>query len=529
MLGVCVRECVRARTEDEQALYLLFESSSGYGLFERVESEEIGAELDEVQKSIVEYSKFTQIMKLKAFLPFKSAEEALLNCNEISEGILGDTLRQFLEMNLPKKKADKKAKFALGVQDSKLGNSISEALGTPCKCNDLTGELLRGIRLHFFRMLKGLKDGDVEKAQLGLGHSYSRSKVKFNVNRVDNMIIQSICLLDQLDKDLNTMAMRCREWYSWHFPELIKIVSDNYAFCQLALKIGHRSNIKDEESSIELISKIVDNDESLARQVWEAGKHSMGFDINEYDIENITSFATRVVNLFKYRIHLQEYLSERMMTVAPNLATLVGEAVGARLISHAGSLTNLAKYPASTVQILGAEKALFRALKTKGNTPKYGLIFHSTFIGRAAAKNKGRISRYLANKCSIASRIDCFSETTTNVFGIKLREQVEERLSFYDTGKSPRRNIDVMTEAADEVDAGEKKSAKKKRKAKADDDDDEEVATPAKGKKGKKAATPVEEDEEEETPKKKKKKKTATPVEEEEEEEKPKKKKKNKS
>merc|ERR1712057_130471 len=124
-------------------------------------------------------------------------------------------------------------------------------------------------------------------------------------------------------------------------------------------------------------------------------------------------------NLFKYRIHLQEYLSERMMTVAPNLATLVGEAVCARLISHAGSLTNLAKYPASTVQILGAEKALFRALKTKGNTPKYGLIFHSTFIGRAAAKNKGRISRYLANKCSIASRIDCFSETTTNVFGIQ--------------------------------------------------------------------------------------------------------------
>ena len=96
--------------------------------------------------------------------------------------------------------------------------------------------------------------------------------------------------------------------------------------------------------------------------------------------------------------------------VAPNLATLIGDIVGARLISHAGSLTNLAKYPASTVQILGAEKALFRALKTKGNTPKYGLIFHSSFIGKAHARNKGRISRYLANKCSIASRIDCFSE-----------------------------------------------------------------------------------------------------------------------
>ena len=54
-------------------------------------------------------------------------------------------------------------------------------------------------------------------------------------------------------------------------------------------------------------------------------------------------------------------------------------------------------------------RGVLRALKTKGNTPKYGLIYHSSFIGRAGAKNKGRISRYLANKCSIASRIDCYS------------------------------------------------------------------------------------------------------------------------
>ncbi|NXD18124.1 NOP56 protein, partial [Nothocercus nigrocapillus] len=143
--------------------------------------------------------------------------------------------------------------------------------------------------------------------------------------------------------------------------------------------------------------------------------------------------------------------------------------VGARLISHAGSLTNLAKYPASTVQILGAEKALFRALKTRGNTPKYGLIFHSTFIGRAAAKNKGRISRYLANKCTIASRIDCFSEVPTSVFGDKLREQVEERLAFYETGEPPRKNLEVMKEAmveASQVVAEVRKKQEKKEKKK---------------------------------------------------------------
>jgi nucleolar protein 56 len=123
------------------------------------------------------------------------------------------------------------------------------------------------------------------------------------------------------------------------------------------------------------------------------------------------------------------------------------------LFLQAGSLTNLAKAPASTVQILGAEKALFRALKTKGNTPKYGLIYHSTFIGRADAKNKGRISRYLANKCSIATRIDSFADEPNRLYGEKLRDQVEERLKFYETGASPRRNIDVMEEVSKELKA----------------------------------------------------------------------------
>merc|ERR1712224_1118686 len=154
--------------------------------------------------------------------------------------------------------------------------------------------------------------------------------------------------------------MRVREWYSWHFPELVKILADNYIYCRAALLIMDTSN------------------------------SSMGQDISPIDLINIHKFAKRVISLAEYRQKLHAYLIDRMEGIAPNLAELVGELVGARLISHAGSLTNLAKYPASTVQILGAEKALFRALKTKGNTPKYGLIFNSTYIGRASQQNKGR-------------------------------------------------------------------------------------------------------------------------------------------
>lgn len=121
---------------------------------------------------------------------------------------------------------------------------------------------------------------------------------------------------------------------------------------------------------------------------------------------------------------------------------------------------------------MGAEKALFRALKTKGNTPKYGLIYHSTFIGRADSKNKGRISRYLANKCAIATRIDSFSDDPSRIYGEKLRDQVEERLKFYQTGEAPRKNLDVMEEAKRELDAA---NADKKPAAKARIDDDDDV------------------------------------------------------
>merc|ERR1712146_441171 len=218
---------------------------------------------------------------------------------------------------------------------------------------------------------------------------------------------------------------------------------------------------------------------------------------SEQDMQNIVIFTERMISLAIYRKELYAYLEEKMSTVAPNLSALIGETVAARLIQKAGSLTSLAKSPASTVQILGAEKALFRALKTKGNTPKYGLIYHSSFIGRASAKNKGRISRYLANKCAIASRIDSFIDEPTSAYGEQLRDQVEERLKFYDSGETPRKNIDVMTAVAEKLreaeGGGEKKSKKskkekkeKKAKREREEAEDEDEVKPKKSKKSKK-------------------------------------------
>ncbi|CAM9355444.1 unnamed protein product [Choristocarpus tenellus] len=485
-------------------LYVLYESASGYALLEVVEVEEIGDMLEEVQKAVVDVQRFLRTVKLKAFQPFTSAEKALENVNAISEQIVTDDLKNFLEMNLPKVKKSK-SKFQLGCIESGLARAIQDQLGFPCRSDDTITGIVRGIRVHFSRFVKELDGGAAEKAQLGLGHSYSRAKVKMNPARSDNMIIQSICLLDQLDKDLNTFAMRVREWYCWHFPELRDLVKDNYMFARCAAYIKDRAAFNEE--MLPGLNEIV-MDEELAAAILKASRTSMGMDASPVDMSNIVTFCQRMVKLAEYRRDLHVYLVDKMDIVAPNLGALIGEVVGARLISKAGSLTSLAKCPASTVQILGAEKALFRALKTKGNTPKYGIIYHSTFIGRAAAKNKGRISRVLANKCAIASRIDSFSEEPTTKYGEELREQVEERLKFYDTGEAPRKNIDVMKFVGDKIRAqlGENGDAeaptsgkKKKKKRAANEDVDEQSETPKKLK--------VEDGSEKTSEKKKKKKK----------------------
>ncbi|CAG9856352.1 unnamed protein product [Phyllotreta striolata] len=446
-------------------LYVLFEHAAGYGVFKVEEFEEVGMLLPQLEAAVTDVSRFNSIVKLVGFSPFKSALTALENINAISEGILPEELQHYLDITIPK--GGKKDKVTLGVSDPKLSAAITEGLGITCSHVGAVPEIIRGIRHHFHHLVKGFTLKSSGVAQLGLGHSYSRAKIKFNVHRVDNMIIQSIALLDQLDKDINTFSMRIREWYSYHFPELVKIVPENYTYARVAKFIKNRKELS--EGSLEGLEEIT-MDSGKAQAILDASKSSMGMDISDIDLLNIEMFATRVISLADYRKQLAEYLTSKMSDVAPNLAKLIGDQVGARLIAHAGSLTNLAKYPASTVQILGAEKALFRALKTRGNTPKYGLIFHSTFIGRAGPKNKGRISRYLANKCSIASRIDCFADSPSYVFGEKLRQQVEDRLKFYENGDIPKKNIDVMKEALEEyqqqvVEAQSEKKKKKKRKS----------------------------------------------------------------
>ena len=383
---------------------------------------------------------------------------------------------------------------------------INEFLKTQLVFGDFLIEISRAIRMYIDKYLQ-VNDQDIVKAELGLGHSYSRMKCMFDVNRQDKPIVQSIALIDLLDKDINSFCMRIKEWFGWHFPELGKIVKDNYLYLRLVRLIQERGNlIKNKDDLVEKMNEIT-LDPEVTKAICDAAVISMGSDISEGDLLNIKFFSEKVDTLVKYRENLATYLKEKMKKLAPNTSALVGEVVAARLVSHSGSLSALAKYPASTIQILGAEKALFRALKTRSKTPKYGLLYNSSFIGKAKAKNKGKISRYLANKLAMCARIDYFSNDRFDEYGNELKKQIEERQTYLDTGVKPRKNMDVMKVISEKIEKG-----KKAGKAKKEEEEEEEEKPTKKDDKvlNKKRKKQESSDEEEESveivaPKKKKK------------------------
>lgn len=427
-------------------LFLLHEAANGYAVFEVISEDIMEFVTSGLQKTLLEFDRFSRFVKLVGFNAFGTAHIALENAKAICENLVTDDLQSFLCMTLPKiKKTEKEDNFCrLGVHELQFGSDIKTKMNVTCVCNLTVNELLRGVRVHYRRYIKDLSDSDLFRAQIGLAYAFSRNKVRFNVKKIDSMIIQAINIIEILDKDINFFMMKAKDWYSWHYPELSQIIDEKLMYLSIVLVIKERSNATYDK--LESLVKITE-DTNKAIRIIEVAKISIGQDIDPKDMTNIEELIKRVMKLAEYRQRLHHYLDRKMQTIAPNLSALAGELIGARLISQAGSLVNLAKYSASTVQILGAEKALFRAIKKKDKTPKFGIIFNSSFVSKARMRNKGRISRYVANKCSIAARIDAFMEGfSTNAFGKKLKEQVEDRLLFYDEGVAPKKNIVVMRE-----------------------------------------------------------------------------------
>ncbi|KAM0749986.1 Nop-domain-containing protein [Meredithblackwellia eburnea MCA 4105] len=410
-------------------MLVLFESAVGLCLF-KIKDGKLNDK--ELYKQFESPEKAGNLVKLKAIHRFTSTASAVEDMTSIGEGTISKTLKKFLMDEVTS--SEKYKNETLAVFEPKLAGTIAKKLSIAVVSDSSVQDLYRGIRTQLSSLVEGLDAKDLSTMELGLAHSLSRYKLKFSPDKVDTMIVQAIALLDDLDKEINIYAMRVKEWYGWHFPEMAKIISENITYAKVVKAMGFRTNYDTTDFSAIL-------PEELEETLKSAAAVSMGTEISETDLVHIHLLTDQVISITQYRAELFEYLQNRMTAIAPNLTALVGELVGARLIAHAGSLLSLAKHPASTVQILGAEKALFRALKTKHDTPKYGLIFHASLVGQAPQKLKGKMARMVATKAALSIRLDALADADSKssldaaTIGIENRAKLETRLRLLESGQ----------------------------------------------------------------------------------------------
>jgi len=247
----------------------------------------------------------------------------------------------------------------------------------------------------------------------------AKLRVKGAVEKRDLIIAQAIQTLDDLDRTVNLFMGRTREWYGVHFPELDRLIEKHETYARLVSDLGYREKFKLKALEKEGIPK------ERAEATAKAAESSMGADVAEQDLAEIQALSRNVQSLYELRKDMENYVDRTMEEVAPNTRTIAGALLGARLIAIAGSLQNLAMKPASTIQVLGAEKALFRSLKTGARPPKHGLIFQHTLLHDAKRWQRGKIARVIAGKLAIAARIDAFGG---KYVGDRLKAEVDKRI-----------------------------------------------------------------------------------------------------
>jgi len=247
----------------------------------------------------------------------------------------------------------------------------------------------------------------------------AKMKVKKTVERRDLLVAQAVQAVDDLDKSLNIFMSRLREWFGLHYPELDRLLDKHETYARLVVNLGTRQNFTAENLEKEGLPK------AKSQAIAKVAVASMGADLGEEDLNQIQGMCRNVLELYGVRQSLEKYVDSVMEEVAPNTRTIGGSLLGARLVARAGGLLNLAKLPASTIQVLGAEKALFRSLKTKARPPKHGIIFQHPLIHDAKRWQRGKIARALAGKLTIAARVDAFKG---KYMGDKLKADLEKRI-----------------------------------------------------------------------------------------------------
>lgn len=247
----------------------------------------------------------------------------------------------------------------------------------------------------------------------------SSSKVTEVSESPDLHIIQAINMLDETDKIANLLGSRLREWYGLHFPELDNLIDTISGYSKIVFA-GRRENLSQKtyldagfpEEKAEMLSLL-------------QGK-SRGGQISDENLAIVQSLARQILQLFELRNALEKHIETQMISIAPNVSGILGTSVGARILARAGSLRKLASIPASTIQVLGAEKALFRSLKTGAQPPKHGLLFQHPLVHAAPRWQRGKIARAIAAKAALAARVDVFGAGRNEMLFEKLNVRIKE-------------------------------------------------------------------------------------------------------
>ena len=292
------------------------------------------------------------------------------------------------------------------------------------------------LRSHYDEF--GLDDEEISRIYQNL----AIYKIKKESASEDKHLIQAINSIDEIDESVSKLIERIREWYALYFPEM-EVIRNN-------------------ETYIRLISENKSKDEIIKAkpEAFPDDMIDLDEDINPMDLEIMNDYAKSIHELQKSRKNIENYIDSKMEAIAPNLRLLVGPTLGAKLISHAGGIKRLAMYPSSTVQIMGAEKALFRHLKSGDRPPKYGLIYQHPQVRGAKWWNRGKIARMLAGRISLATRRDVFTKTFDENIFEDFKAQVEEleKNNPFPTKTTKKRNEEKSKSK------NKKRKGKKKRK-----------------------------------------------------------------
>lgn len=293
-----------------------------------------------------------------------------------------------------------------------------------------------------YSSIKNLEADNVELDERTIKNNLRDFSLKWSSLRVqeasaqlDLHVSQSVNALDEIDKIINTIGTRMREWYGLHFPELDNLLQNIVTYASIVSKFGDRSEIT---KDFLLTLEIPDNKIEI---IIETAHRSKGGKITAENLSILQSLATQVISLSKIRKTLEEHIEASMDEISPNVKELLTATVGARLIAKAGSLKRLASLSSSTIQILGAEKALFRTLKTGANPPKHGLLFQHPVIHSAPKWQRGKLARAISAKAAIAARVDLYGRNpvTNSALSTKLNERITEIQEKYKEPSEPQK------------------------------------------------------------------------------------------